>query len=384
MFVQRLNATTGELEWAAPACADGAADDDDDDDVDDAVADAVAGSSYLDMLNDAPRNEAFAAALSCVARGRAVLDIGTGTGLLAALAARAGAARVTACEVFPPMARVARAVAAANAAAHTAAAITVVPKRSDELTVGPNGARAARPVPHTHTPRTRPHAAPVPLFLLACAGDMAARAEVLVFEVLDSELLGEGVLPTLRDARARLLAPGAAVIPARAAVRAALVECEALRRCHHVPACAGGGGGGAAADEGDVAQGGAVCTLAPAHALHLGPFGRDVRGPARKRTRAARADTRQTLAAETLPAAAARARAFAAARADAARGGAALPLRRRGRRAARGRRVGRPSRAHRLRSRYSARRRLLVGGEPRLRSLHSWPPACPHAFASRM
>ena len=64
------------------------------------------------------------------------------------------------------------------------------------------------------------------------AGDMAERAEALVFEVLDSELLGEGVLPTLRDARERLLTPGAPVVPARATVFAALVQCDALRRCH--------------------------------------------------------------------------------------------------------------------------------------------------------
>ena len=99
------------------------------------------------------------------------------------------------------------------------------------------------------------------------AGDMAEHAEALVFEVLDSELLGEGVLPSLRDARQRLLTPGAPVVPARATVFAALVQCDALRRCHALP--------GAAAAEPLPAS---VCTLAPLHALHLDGFGDEARG----------------------------------------------------------------------------------------------------------
>lgn len=227
MFVQRLNAATGELEWCA-------ADDDD------SAADAVASSSYLDMLNDAPRNAAFAAALAVASPGRRVLDVGTGTGLLALLASAAGAACVTACDVFPPMAACAAANAQRNGCGER---VRVALKRSDELQVGT---------------------------------DMAERAEVLVFEVLDSELLGEGVLPTLRDAKTRLLTPGAAVIPARATVRAALIECDALRRCHARPPLAGG------ADtephcSAEAASARGVATLAPMHALHLTPFANEAR-----------------------------------------------------------------------------------------------------------
>jgi protein arginine N-methyltransferase 7 len=231
MFVQRLNAATGELEWCAG-------------DDGNAAADAVASSSYLDMLNDAPRNAAFAAALAVAAPGRRVLDIGTGTGLLALLASAAGAACVTACDVFPPMAACAAANAQRNGCGER---VRVALKRSDELQVG-----------------------------AGAGADMGERAEVLVFEVLDSELLGEGVLPTLRDAKARLLTPGAAVIPARATVHAALVDCDALRRCHARPPLAGGADAEPHCSA-EAASARGVATLAPMHALHLTPFANEAR-----------------------------------------------------------------------------------------------------------
>lgn len=59
---------------------------------------------HFRMLNDGERNAAYAAALR-VARGRTVLDIGTGTGLLAMYAARAGATSVVACDINPIMCR---------------------------------------------------------------------------------------------------------------------------------------------------------------------------------------------------------------------------------------------------------------------------------------
>jgi tetratricopeptide (TPR) repeat protein len=51
------------------------------------------------MLNDTNRNDAFEAAIkAAVTASSTVLDIGTGTGLLAMMASRAGAAKVTGCE----------------------------------------------------------------------------------------------------------------------------------------------------------------------------------------------------------------------------------------------------------------------------------------------
>ena len=62
-------------------------------DDDSTAAAAVAGSLYLDMLTDLPRNRAYRQALdAAITPGRQCqcLDIGTGTGLLSLLAARAG------------------------------------------------------------------------------------------------------------------------------------------------------------------------------------------------------------------------------------------------------------------------------------------------------
>jgi protein arginine N-methyltransferase 7 len=214
MFVQRLNELTGEAEWVVTREGEG----------EEAVADALAGSDYLDMLQDGPRNAAFHAALCATAAGRLVLDVGTGSGLLALLAARSGASKVVACDVYPVMAALARQSVVEN---NQSERVEVFQCRSDELVVG------------THLPR---------------------RADVLVFEVLDSELLGEGVLPTLRDARDRLLTPDAVVIPARARVHAALVQCEQLRQsCTHP-----------LAEQQACVE--TLTTMAPVDALQLGSF----------------------------------------------------------------------------------------------------------------
>ena len=153
------------------------------------------------MLKDSPRNSAFEGAIGRAVRNHQgggdepplVLDVGTGSGLLALLAARAGA-RVVACEMNPAVAAVARSVVAANASALHApgAGVEVVPKRSDVLMLG------------TDLPRP---------------------ADVYVSETLDSEFLSEGMLPTLRQARRDgLLRPGASVVPAGGEVLAQLVS----------------------------------------------------------------------------------------------------------------------------------------------------------------
>lgn len=56
------------------------------------------------MLRDRRRNAASRQAIEALAPGRVVLGIGSGSGLLAMLAARTGAAQVHACEVSPMLA----------------------------------------------------------------------------------------------------------------------------------------------------------------------------------------------------------------------------------------------------------------------------------------
>ncbi|QNQ10017.1 methyltransferase domain-containing protein [Sphingomonas alpina] len=139
------------------------------------------------IVRDRPRNDAYEAALRrAIVPGCKVLEIGTGTGLLAMMAARAGAHVVT-CEADAAVAAAARDVIAANGLSDR---IRVINKHSTTLDLV----------------------------------DLDGPADILVSEIVSNDLLSEGVLPAHEDAVPRLLRPGAAVIPARGRIRIALAE----------------------------------------------------------------------------------------------------------------------------------------------------------------
>ena len=143
-------------------------------------------SWHLAMMNDVPRNSLYEEAIRRTVPGRSVLDIGTGAGLLAMMAARAGARWVTSCEQAPWIAAKAKEVIAANGLSER---IKLVAKHSTNLRIGQ---------------------------------DLEERAEVLVAEIFGTSVINELVLPTVTHAHAQLLQPGARVIPRAASACAYL------------------------------------------------------------------------------------------------------------------------------------------------------------------
>ena len=156
------------------------------------------------MLADEDRNAAYRAAIErAVDPGSVVLDIGTGSGLLAMMAARAGARQVIGCEISPALADAAREVVRCNKLDQR---VSIINRKSTALRIGE---------------------------------DLAQRATVLVSEIVDVGLLGEGVLPSIRHAIEHLACPEVRVIPAGATVYAQLVEIPGLRRVNPVNQLAG-------------------------------------------------------------------------------------------------------------------------------------------------
>jgi type II protein arginine methyltransferase len=148
---------------------------------------------HFQMMDDRKRNDAYEAAIRRAAPEKRVLDIGTGAGLLALMAARAGAAKVTTCEAVNLIAGRAREIIAKNGFLDR---ITVIAKKSTDMSV----------------PR-----------------DMPERAEVLVTETFASGLITEGVLPTVEHAHEHLLTEDAAIIPAAASIMGYLAGGPALQ-----------------------------------------------------------------------------------------------------------------------------------------------------------
>ncbi|XP_067574673.1 protein arginine N-methyltransferase 7 isoform X1 [Pseudorca crassidens] len=184
VFCGRANPTTGSVEWL-----------EEDEHYD--YHQEIARSSYADMLHDKDRNmkyyQGIRAAVSRVKdKGQTalVLDIGTGTGLLSMMAVTAGADFCYAIEVFKPMADAAVKIVEKNGFSDK---IKIINKHSTEVTIGPDG-------------------------------DMPCRANILITELFDTELIGEGALPSYEHAHRHLVQKNCEAVPHRATVYAQLVE----------------------------------------------------------------------------------------------------------------------------------------------------------------
>ncbi len=88
---------------------------------------------HFAMMDDDVRNRAYEAAIARAVKDKRVLDVGTGAGLLAMMAARAGAAKVTTCEAVPLIADRAKTIVARNGLSDR---VTVIAKPSQDLALG--------------------------------------------------------------------------------------------------------------------------------------------------------------------------------------------------------------------------------------------------------
>lgn len=138
------------------------------------------------MLHDVQRVDAYVRALREVVKpGDVVIDLGTGSGVLAVVAAQAGARRVYAIEE------------------------TSIADVAEQVFVR-NGVADRVQLVRGHSTRI----------------DLPERADVLVTETLGDDPLGEGMLLWIDDAHKRLLVPGARLIPSEVTIIGQLVDIE--------------------------------------------------------------------------------------------------------------------------------------------------------------
>jgi SAM-dependent methyltransferase len=144
-------------------------------------------SMHKDMLRDVVRTSAYAEAIRALVKpGNHVIDFGTGTGVLAIFAARAGASRVEAIERTPMVER-AREIAKRNGCPQ---------------------------IVFHHADHESFH--------------MEARADVIISEWMGHFLFFESMLEPLVALRDKWLKPGGIMLPARVSLSAALVVDEEL------------------------------------------------------------------------------------------------------------------------------------------------------------
>ena len=176
---------------------------------------------HYDMLNDVGRNDAYEAAVVAAVQRRKkggakvdVLDAGSGSGLLAMMAARAGADFVAAVEKTPSMVDAGEENVCMNGLAHK-----VLCLNRDVRRVFTKESQGLQPVPG--------EVAEGGGGLIKTDGsvpELDRKVDLMVYEVFDSGLIGEGALHILANARYRLLRPDTTLVPASATVFAQPIE----------------------------------------------------------------------------------------------------------------------------------------------------------------
>jgi len=196
-LIAQIGPESGELVWARA-------------DTDAVLKRTLSMSQMTSMLRDTDRNKCYEGAIAKLidnfrrvhSREPVVLDIGAGTGLLSMLSVKHGAEFAFAAEMFDALATVAERVVVANGLEDR---VMVIHARSSDIDALP------------------------------------APADIVVSELIDSSLLGEGCLPAHYDAIDRLLRPIAdraglreRVLPYSATVHATLISSVEVQRMHAV------------------------------------------------------------------------------------------------------------------------------------------------------
>ncbi len=150
---------------------------------------------HYGMMNDTERNIGYLKAIEKVVKpGMTVFEIGTGSGLLSMMAARAGAKHVYTCERNLPIRNIATEIIRKNGYADK---ITVLNSWSTSVQVG-------REIPE--------------------------KVDIILGEIFGPALLDEQAIQYFDDARHRLLKPTGAMLPMRATMYGMLVESENITR----------------------------------------------------------------------------------------------------------------------------------------------------------
>ncbi len=144
---------------------------------------------HFEMLADTERNDAYQKAIEKVInKESSVLDIGTGSGLLSMMAARAGAKSIVACEMHQRLAETAKKITQTNGFGEV---IQVFNKKSTQLKEGE---------------------------------EVPEKVDIIISEILDVGALGEGALPSIRHAVQNLAKPNPILIPSKVNLFGQLIE----------------------------------------------------------------------------------------------------------------------------------------------------------------